>query len=1213
MEQATEVFAASEELGFLELTGALGLADMCLAVSGRKGELLYASGTFRKLTGMAQDTEEAGFFSTPLGSEPLFKKQWRKAIKTGTDTQYGPIELKTGRDRRFVVGVIAPGNENHDSVVVSAHNVTHILDRQDRTESIDAYFMTLAGSIDSAVIVLDADSRVVAFNAQAEKLFGVSGEKTKGEKITVILPELAEYFVKVANLPQEEEPVLIAERVLQIGADKRLLVKIALSAVRRDGKTTGFICVLQDATEQSLADRDQRQRLESLEELRKVSAISGVLRSEEMLSAELAHISNLVSEGFAIAFKIDRSGSSLSLIDACGLSSEERDNIAVISLSDGTLRECLTQNAPRSYRNGDELVIQSELMALKPQALAVTPLKIANTPIGLLVLGSKSGMSFRPRFLEFFEAAGEIIGAALKNCWQFEEARESLEYYKILQESSSNLVLLLDKHGTIIDVSNQIKEMLGHSKSEILGTKFIDYVSPDSRQSAEEAFEQAFTSRQKTFSATLRASDGTVREILVLAKRVARNKRELLLMSCDDRSKQNRELQRRKALADVIIAATQDFSRKRLEGIESALERFFGPVEIAIESVLCEERLCLTTLMQGQDPNNESWSLGSELEDEVLFYPEAMKAEGVPEDLFGGTGVVSLAIVPVKHEGESFGALALGFKNQINWDDEKGFIEEIGSIISVEAARFLQDKAAKAESSRLRTLFSNAEAMFLITAEGVICEANQAACVTTGTEGDSDIIGRKLDELVCLKGGKSLLQHIQKNKSNSKILELEGSGSDNAYPALVSWVEWTTAPEGKNYIQVAIRQVGMEWAETLKAKQHAQSLMNIHDIVSRAGSSLDIKAVATEGLRKLAKTTAIGSAAIYIIDNTNDGWLYLVGNKESVEHDIAWPRRVKAATGDVGLAIAANQTRMSRDENGLTRLNLPLSCDGATWGAMSVEDSEAEKFDDESLLYFQTFADAIALSIRNALMHSELQKRLIEIDDLRRTDAYSARINSEVMNISGRWLQKQLARAKGQIQALLSGAMGTLSLEQSEVLQRAEASMGEISMMAHCLQDIAEHQPHDSKSGDEQTVLADVFSRVTDVLSSIVSGSEIKVDIVPQNLVANGDRNVIEKALSETLSSIILLNKGPAKMLLSACGKDSETEIEIKVEPFLPTEDIAGIFDEFNMVSPTLTAETKAALIGLIAAKGVIKANKGRLTSEPCPENQLLIKMRLPV
>ena len=90
------------------------------------------------------------------------------------------------------------------------------------TSSVEHWIIRLVQATQDAVVTIDASSRIVLFNAAAEKMFGYSAEEVQGEHITLLMPSpyREEHDDYVARYERTGEPRAIG-RIRTVTAQRR--------------------------------------------------------------------------------------------------------------------------------------------------------------------------------------------------------------------------------------------------------------------------------------------------------------------------------------------------------------------------------------------------------------------------------------------------------------------------------------------------------------------------------------------------------------------------------------------------------------------------------------------------------------------------------------------------------------------------------------------------------------------------------------------------------------------------------------------------------------------------------------------------------------------------------------------------------------------------------------------------------------------------------
>jgi len=116
------------------------------------------------------------------------------------------------------------------------------------------------------------------------------------------------------------------------------------------------------------------------------------------------------------------------------------------------------------------------------------------------VFWRKDGSSFQVEYSSTpIIENGRVLGAVvtfrdISDRKRLEKAlRESEEKYRSVIESTASLVVWLDRSGTIIDSNSRVEQLLGYSRSEIIGRPFKNFIHPEYRNHVEDLFIEAIS------------------------------------------------------------------------------------------------------------------------------------------------------------------------------------------------------------------------------------------------------------------------------------------------------------------------------------------------------------------------------------------------------------------------------------------------------------------------------------------------------------------------------------------------------------------------------------------------------------------------------------------------------------------------------------------------------------------------------------------------
>ena len=216
-----------------------------------------------------------------------------------------------------------------------------------------------------------------------------------------------------------------------------------------------------------------------------------------------------------------------------------------------------------------------------------------------------------------------------------------------------------------------------------------------------------------------------------------------------------------------------------------------------------------------------------------------------------------------------------------------------------------------------------------------------------------------------------------------------------------------------------------------------------------AGEILDTEDLMDRSVRLIQDAFDLYYVGFFVVD-ANKEWAELrAGTGEAGRRMIAREHRSRVGEGMIGWCIANAENRYAQHaEEDLVRLvspelpetraeaALPLRTRGGVLGALTVQSSEVDFFDDATVTVLQTMADLLAVALSNAELHAESQQAVSAVR--RAYGEVAAEAWEELLRARGDWGYDYVA---GTVQPA-SGAWGAATLgaaDQGEVVQDSDA------------------------------------------------------------------------------------------------------------------------------------------------------------------------------
>jgi two-component system, cell cycle sensor histidine kinase and response regulator CckA len=265
----------------------------------------------------------------------------------------------------------------------------------------------------------------------------------------------------------------------------KMMLEVVESATRRGGEVVGVQGFGRDISSKIRADEDLRIRTAYLEHL-----IENAPEAIVVLDVE-EHVLRINREftrtfGYAAEEAVGRSVSELIVPDADRESAERLSR----AVAEG---ETLAARALRRTRDGRSIHV----------SILATPVVLDGAPTA--IFGIYRDISDQVR-------AEEAV-------------RRSEEYFRSLIEHSAEVIDILNPDGTIRYTTPSVRRVLGFEPDELIGRNVFDFVHPDDREAAVEAFErdQAAFDGSRTFELRVRHRDGSWRWFEAAARNLLEN------------------------------------------------------------------------------------------------------------------------------------------------------------------------------------------------------------------------------------------------------------------------------------------------------------------------------------------------------------------------------------------------------------------------------------------------------------------------------------------------------------------------------------------------------------------------------------------------------------------------------------------------------------------------------------------------------------------
>jgi PAS domain S-box-containing protein len=356
-----------------------------------------------------------------------------------------------------------------------------------RLQEYEEVYRALFDDASDAIVIIDVvTQRVLEANRQAEALTSYTHNELLTMSASDFWVNLREkrLATRVFRAVAGQKSVKLHTRQLSRKDGQTRWVDITISAIAYQGKPAMLVTV---------RDVSHRKQLELEQEV--IDAINNALISGQNIRELYKMIGqNLLKVVYFDWMDILLPGSTsqkLRVFASLNLNKnistlEEREYV-----QKGTLIKTVFQTATPeivNYRaeHSDRLI--PGLLGQQLQASLFFPLEYQGKIIGVIHFGSYRPDSFAPHHFEVLRRITTQLAIAIENLLLAHKVNEENKVYKHLIENVNELVFQADPKGTIIFVNNRVRNVLGYTPEEIVGTNFFSYVFPEDLEEARAAF-----------------------------------------------------------------------------------------------------------------------------------------------------------------------------------------------------------------------------------------------------------------------------------------------------------------------------------------------------------------------------------------------------------------------------------------------------------------------------------------------------------------------------------------------------------------------------------------------------------------------------------------------------------------------------------------------------------------------------------------------------
>jgi|GEM_PF-6661816 len=381
-----------------------------------------------------------------------------------------------------------------------------------------AFLTMLQDSVPLPLFVKDVEGRYIDFNRAFEEFFGCRREEKVGkDALSTLSPEQAAvYHAKDMELLRHPGEQVYESPIKDVHGNLRDVVFHKATFCNAEGDVMGLIGVFMDITERKRAVERERLAHDVLERLNHPGAASEAIHDIlQLIKSRLGidAVGMRLRDGDDFPY-YETSGFSEEFVHCeshlCALGSDGKPQLACLCgkvLNDQAApwlpffteggsfwTNSTTDLLAWAKTNNCQLTIRNHCGQAGYESVALIPLKLDETRIGLLQLNDRRRNLFAAETIRFFEGLGSGIGIALARKRADAALQASEERFSKLAEQSRTIMWEVDAEGRYTFVSQVAVAVLGYRPEELIGKMHFHDLHPESGR---EAFK---TTTLKTFA-----------------------------------------------------------------------------------------------------------------------------------------------------------------------------------------------------------------------------------------------------------------------------------------------------------------------------------------------------------------------------------------------------------------------------------------------------------------------------------------------------------------------------------------------------------------------------------------------------------------------------------------------------------------------------------------------------------------------------------------
>ncbi|HMQ29105.1 MAG TPA: PAS domain S-box protein [Chloroflexaceae bacterium] len=470
-------------------------APVGIALADLEGHLLSCNPAFQSILGYGADElclrpywafvhpeDEAaaqGLFGTMAACTCATLSHERRFISRDGRTIWGKLTLTLSRDQQ---GAPQYG-------VITLEDIT----RRKAAYEARSRLAAIVDSSEDAIIGKDLEGTIVAWNRGAERIYGYSAGEIIGRPADVLVPpeELAtEAYYRDWVGRGEWLAKYECVRVRKDG--RRIDMALTLSPiVDDDGTLIGLSGIGHEISERKRAERALRQQTTFVHLLQRVAvAANQAISLREALQTAVEQICELIGWPLGHVYLAEEGGTGALLSTDIWHGADSEPYRLFRTITEAVPTASLEDLPGRVLLSGrPEWISDLTVAPVVPRARLISnigvragfalPVLVGAEVAAVLEFFAAEAIEPDAELLDVMAHLGAQLGRVVERQRGEDALRASEERYRLIAESTSDVITLTDSAGRYVYISPSVGPLMGYEPARIVGTSIFDLVHPD--------------------------------------------------------------------------------------------------------------------------------------------------------------------------------------------------------------------------------------------------------------------------------------------------------------------------------------------------------------------------------------------------------------------------------------------------------------------------------------------------------------------------------------------------------------------------------------------------------------------------------------------------------------------------------------------------------------------------------------------------------------